>query len=214
MIKKQIRTLSLALLAAVSLVGYTQAQINLDFDSATIGVGASETLNLTGAGTDAIDNITFVLIVEDGGQSIGGSASNPLVTAINPEGLFDSAGVVTSFAANFDPATSPLAVIGTFDNVPLAAPGAAPAPLASINFDTTSLAVGDTFDLFLDAADFGSPQTTLVGDGGTEIPSVFADSFTIEVIGDTATPGIPEPGSFCMLVGMCGATMLRRRRRA
>jgi len=211
MFKNPTKIFACALLAILTLNGYSQAQITLDVDP-TIEVGTNETVSLSGFGTDLLNVLNFILVVEDGGPVLNGSSTAPSIVDVAPASFFAGTPDI-DFSPGLQPGDEPLAVIGVVSDIAASAsPGASGAPLISISFDTSDLVVGDTFDLSLE----GGAQTTTLGfdpDGeGAETASVvevvFPESFEIEVVGSA----VPEPSAICVLAGMGCAAMLRRRR--
>lgn len=171
--------------------------------SSTIGIGSNETIFLSVEDSlqRAIDGISFVLVVNDGGATLGGASTDPAIVNVSSAGL--STGSVTSFADVDGDVTTPtfpeLAVVGTFAGFN-ATLNNTPDIFAAVSFDTSGLSPGDTFDLNLT----GPGNISLFSNVGTTINLDFATPFVITAI--------PEPSSAALLVSFGALALLRRKR--
>ena len=177
--KKQFRTpkqsfrcllaLGMFVVANSIFIGSASAGLTITIDS-TIDVGTSESISLFATGPDSVTDLNFVFVVEDGGEALGGSATDPPIIDVLGQGIF--AGGTVGFSPTANPTNSPLGVIGGISVGSPVTPAAGGSPVATILFDTSSLNVGDTFELALAQG----IQTTSFNNNDTPVSTEFADS--------------------------------------
>lgn len=201
--------LCVALLATLSLTLEANAQINVDL-TPTVGIGASETLTFTASGPNSVAGLNFFLVIEDGGAAIGGAATDPPIVSFTPTGFFGAS--TPAFATS-----APLATNGAF-TLPTgvtAIPGAAPAPFAFLDVDTSSLSVGSTFAVSLAGAlPAGSFNSEFLDLSGNPVATTFegGQPFIVTVVGEDAVAAVPEPSSAAVLIAIGSLVAMRRKR--
>jgi len=175
--------IAVATFLVAMLLGPTlNGQITISVDDPTVTVGASQFVTFSASGTDLVDNLTFVTVIDQA------SGSGPNIISVSGIGFFD--GVAPSFGGGFTPAISPLAVVSLFNNLG-DSESIDGTDFVTVEFDTSGLSVGDTFDIDLE---FG-PQTTVFAGGDTQVDANFPSPFVITVtdpflLGDVDQNGV------------------------
>ena len=179
------------------------AQVNI-FATPTVGVGTNETITLSATGTGSADNLSLTAVLGDGGANppFNGTDTGPTFVSFTPIGAFGGATIATG--ASFPLAQTSVFTIGSATPVSGA--------FLDITVDTSSLSIGDTFDLFLDAPAAGPAFTTFFSGNNLDIETSFESPFVITVVGESENPVVPEPSSAAILFAMGSFLSLKRRR--
>lgn len=184
-----------ALLATLVLADPASAEIDLSVD-ATTTIDSAATLNFYATGGDSVTDFELVALIEDGGAELGGTATTPVVTGVDFSSGFLASGTAT------DLGSVPLSPYWTVDSVSPAQ--SATGLIGAFILDTSSLAVGDTFELrFYDDTSGSTFPTFFSNDGvASDMSSASYGVFTVTVV--------PEPASAILLA--VPAVLIRRRK--
>ncbi len=168
-------------LVVIVLSPILNGQISISVVDPTINVGTNEVVTFRGSGVSPVDKLTFVAVVD---QFTG---SGPDIVSITGLGEFE--GISPSFCGGMTPTDSPKAVVALFNKF-----GASRAidgtDLVSIAFDTSSLTVGDAFNINLQ---FGA-QSTVFSGSGAEVPASFAHPVQINVTAEIICGDVDQDG--------------------
>jgi len=180
-----------AFLLAFSLGSILHGQISLSPSRVIVNVGANEVVNLTASGSDLVNNLDLIAIIN------GNNGTGPVFSAAPVTGL-SVLPATPFFGTNI-----PQAIDSTFT---VATPSSVDGQdVVALSFDTTSLSPGDTFDLDLG---FGGTDTLFSSAAAGAIETNFSSPIEISIV------DVPEPSSIAFLLGAGSLAMLRRRKRA
>jgi len=168
-------------LVAMTLGPILNGQITISVNDSTVNVGTNEVVIFSASGTDLVDNLTFVSVID---QLAG---TGPDIVDVTGLGFFD--GISPTFGGGITPAESPQAVISLFNNLG-ASQSINGTDFVAVELDTSGLAVGDTFNIGLA---FG-PQSTVFSGNGAEVGASFPSTFLITVEDDILCGDVDQDG--------------------